>query len=214
MSDSTLDALTQRLDRLERERHRWQAAAALLAVLVVALVNLGAVIPQPADLRVRSLSILDRSGHPRIRMAVDDDQVTHIDMWGPSKQAVLALYAGPTGGTVHVDGTTPGTAAILAAGTSATLGLHTKGGNASISIVRETDQPDPKLPGTNRAVERASLSLDRGVVRLMLNDTTGTARSVLGDTGLRLIAPDVTEQRQPPSIVLFDEGGKLLWKAP
>ena len=63
-------------------------------------------------------------------------------------------------------------------------------------------------------MERASLSVDRGVVRLMLNDSTGIARAVLGDTGLRLVAPDVTEQRQPPSIVLFDEGGKLLWKAP
>ena len=48
----------------------------------------------------------------------------------------------------------------------------------------------------------------------MLNDWTGIARAVLGDTGLRLVAPDVTERRQPPSIVLFDEGGKLLWKAP
>lgn len=109
---------------------------------------------------------------------------------------------------------TPGTAAILAAGTSATLGLHTKTGNASISIIRETDQPDPKLPSTSRSVERASLFVDRGVVRLMLNDSTGIARAVLGDTGLRLVAPDVTERRQPPSIVPFDEGGKLLSKAP
>lgn len=115
---------------------------------------------------------------------------------------------------MHVEGSTPGTAAILAAGTAATLGLHTRTGSASVSIVRETDQPDAKLPGTTRVIERASLSLDKGVVRLMLNDTTGTARAVLGDTGLRLIAPDVTEQRQPPSIVLFDEGGKVLWKAP
>ena len=45
------------------------------------------------------------------------------------------------------------------------------------------------------------------------NDSTGIARAVLGDTHV-LVAPDVTEQRQPPSIVLFDEGGKLLWKAP
>jgi hypothetical protein len=52
------------------------------------------------------------------------------------------------------------------------------------------------------------------MVRLMLNDSTGIARAVLGDTGLPLVAPDVTEQRQPPSIVLFDEGGRLLWKAP
>ena len=48
----------------------------------------------------------------------------------------------------------------------------------------------------------------------MLNDSTGVARAVLDDTGLRLVATDVTERRQPPSIVLFDEGGKLLWKAP
>lgn len=140
--------------------------------------------------------------------------MTHINMWGPSKQPVVSLYAAATGGTIHVDGSTPGTAAILAAGTLATLGLHTKTGNASISIVRETDQPDPKLPSTSRSVERASPSVDRGVIRLMRNNSTGIARAVLGDTGLRLVAPDVTEQRQPPSIVLFDEGGKLLWKAP
>jgi hypothetical protein len=170
-----------------------EGAAVLLAVIVVALVNLGAA-TQPADVRARSLTILARSGHSRIRLAVDDDEVTHIN--------------------IHVDGSTPGTAAILAAGTSATLGLHTETGNASISIIRETDQPDPKLPSTSRSVERASLSVDRGAVRPMLNDSTGIARAVLGDSGLRLVAPDVTEQRQPPSIVLFDEGGKLLWEAP
>jgi hypothetical protein len=214
MTEPTLHSLTQRLDRLERERHCWRVASVLLAAIVVALVNLGAATPQPADLRARSLTILDRSGHSRIRLAVDDDEVTHIDMWGTSRQPVVSLYAAASGGTVHVDGAAPGTAAILAAGTSATLGLHTKTGNASISIVRETDQPDPKLPGTSRSIERASLAVDRGVVRLMLNDSTGIARAVLGDTGLRLVAPDVTERRQPPSIVLFDEGGKLLWKAP
>jgi len=88
--------------------------------------------------------------------------VTHINMWGPSKQPVVSLYAAATGGTIHVDGSTPGTVAILAAGTLATLGLHTKTGNASISIIRETDQPDPKLPSTSRSVERAARSVDRG----------------------------------------------------
>jgi hypothetical protein len=214
MTDSTLRILTQRLDRLERASRRWKVTAAFLAVVIVAVVSLGAAAPQPTDLQVTSLTITDKAGLPRIRLAVDDKQVAHIDMWGPNKRSILTLYAGPTGGTVHVEGSTPGTAAILAAGTAATLGLHTKTGNASLSIVRETDQPDTRLPGTTRVIERASLSLDKGVVRLMLNDTTGTARAVLGDTGLRLIAPDVTEQRQPPSIVLFDEGGKVLWKAP
>ena len=214
MTDSTLHALTQRLDRLEREGRRWKAAAAVLAMLVVAVATLGAAAPPPTDLHVRSLTVVDRAGLPRIRMAMDDDKVAHIDLWGASKRPILTLYAGPAGGTVHLEGATPGTAAILAAGTSATLGLHTRTGNASLSIVRETDQPDSRLPGTNRMVERASLSLDRGTARLMLSDTTGTARAVLGDTGLRLVAPDVTEQRQPPSIVLFDEGGKVLWKAP
>jgi hypothetical protein len=63
-------------------------------------------------------------------------------------------------------------------------------------------------------VERASLALDRGVARPMLNDSAATARSVLGDTGLRLGAPDVTEGRPAPSVVLFDESETVLWKAP
>ena len=214
MTEPDLYTLTRRLERLERESRRWKAAASVLALVAITVATVGATSSPPADIQARSLTILDRSGQTRIRMAMDDDQITHLDMWGPGKQPVLALYAGPTGGTVHVEGLNPGTAAILAAGTSATLGLHTRTGNAAISLVRETDQPDPRLPSTTRAVERASLALDRGVVRLMLNDTSGTARAVLGDTGLRLVAPDVTEKRQPPSIVLFDEGGKLLWKAP
>ena len=140
MTEPTLHSLTQRLDRLERERHCWR----------------GASVPH----RWHGAG---HRGHSRRRDLGD---------------------------------------------------LHTKTGNASISIVRETDQPDPKLPGTSRSVERASLAVDRGVVWLMLNDSTGTARAVPGNTGLRLVAPDVTERRQPPPIVLFDEGGKLLWKAP
>jgi len=127
MIGPTRHSLTQRLDRLERERHCWRGAAVLLAVTVVALVNLGAATPQPSDVRARSLTIPDRFGHSRIRSEMDDDEVTHIDMWGPSKRPVV--YA--------------------------------------------------RDAGRHRAPSRR---------------------------------PDVTERRQPPSIVLFDEGGKLLWK--
>ena len=74
MTEPTLHSLTQRLDRLERERHCWRVASVLLAAIVVALVSLGAATPPPADLRARSLTILDRSGHSRIRLAVDDDE--------------------------------------------------------------------------------------------------------------------------------------------
>ena len=59
MIGPTRHSLTQRLDRLERERHCWRGAAVLLAVTVVALVNLGAATPQPSDVRARSLTILD-----------------------------------------------------------------------------------------------------------------------------------------------------------
>ena len=45
MTEPTLHSLTQRLDRLERERHCWRGASVLLAVIVVALVNLGAATP-------------------------------------------------------------------------------------------------------------------------------------------------------------------------
>jgi hypothetical protein len=92
MIEPTLHSLTQRRDRLERERHCWRGATVLLAVIVVALVNLGAVTPQPADVRARSLTILDRSGHSRIRLAVDEDEVTHIDMWGPREQPVQRVH--------------------------------------------------------------------------------------------------------------------------
>ena len=214
MTEPTFHALTLRLDRLEKESARWRAAAVLFIVLTAGLVSWGAGATQPTDLSLRSLTIIDRTGAPRIRVAVDESKVAHIDLWGPGQRPVLSLYGGPAGGTVHVEGATPGTAAIPAAGASATLGLHTSTGNASVSIVREADPADPGPAGANRVVERASLSLDRGIGRLVLNDTTGTARAVLGDTGLRLIAADVTEQRQPPSIVLFDEAGSVLWKAP
>ena len=110
----------------------------------------------------------------------------------------------------------PGTAGALgvAAPAPASLSLHTRTGNASMSIVQETGRPDPRLRGTSQLVERASLTLDRGVARLMLNDSAGTARSVLDDTGLRLVVPDVTEGRPATSVVLFDESGTVLWKAP
>jgi hypothetical protein len=47
MIEPTPHSLTQRLDRLERERHCWRGATVLLAAIVVALVNLGAATPQP-----------------------------------------------------------------------------------------------------------------------------------------------------------------------
>ncbi|HXA94340.1 MAG TPA: hypothetical protein VN323_02215 [Candidatus Dormibacteraeota bacterium] len=214
MAEFPLDALARRLDRLERQTRHWKTAAAILAALLGTAGALGVAAPAPADLQARSVTILDRTGAPRIRMAVADNDVTQIELWAARRRSAPTLYAAATGGTVQVDGSSPGTAAVLSAGAAASLSLHTRTGNASMSIVQETDRPDPRLPGTSQLVERASLALDRGVARLMLNDSAGTARSVLGDTGLRLVAPDVTEGRPAPSVVLFDESGTVLWKAP
>jgi hypothetical protein len=45
MTDSTLHALTQRVDHLEKESCRWKAMVAFLSVLVVAIASLGAAAP-------------------------------------------------------------------------------------------------------------------------------------------------------------------------
>ena len=108
MTEPDLYSLTRRLERLERESRRWKAAASVLAIVAVIVATIGATASPSADIQARSLTILDRVGQTRIRLAMDDDHVTHLDMWGPGKQPVLALYAGPTGGTVHVEGVKPG----------------------------------------------------------------------------------------------------------
>jgi len=66
-----------------------------------------------------------------------------------------------------------------------------------------------------KGVERAILALDSiGSPHLQLKDDKGNTRAVLGCTFIKHTQTAIGGKRPPSSLILFDETGEVVWKAP
>jgi hypothetical protein len=66
-----------------------------------------------------------------------------------------------------------------------------------------------------KGVERAMLTLDiGGRPHLALKDDKGNTRAILGSTTLKHTQTVIGGKRPPSSLVLFNETGEVIWKAP
>jgi hypothetical protein len=84
MSEVSLEHLTRRLDRLERENRRWRAAAA--GALCVTLL-LGMTSAPPDEIRAKRFVAIDDAGRPRMEVG----QLPEQDATGQRRMG-LALY--------------------------------------------------------------------------------------------------------------------------
>ena len=66
-NESTLDTLTQRLDRLERENRRLKIAGAILLLALAVVGSMGQVLPKavPKAVVAEQFVLLDQNGKPR-----------------------------------------------------------------------------------------------------------------------------------------------------
>jgi hypothetical protein len=71
MDTPTLDAVAQRLDRLERENRWWKRLCCLGALLVLLVWSLSAC-SQMDEIRTKRVVVQDASGRDRVRIAVED----------------------------------------------------------------------------------------------------------------------------------------------
>ncbi len=71
MSEPTLDTLTQRLDRLERQARWWRVAGSSTACALVLLMLLGAA-QSPKEIQAKRFTLIDRSGAPAAWLGLDN----------------------------------------------------------------------------------------------------------------------------------------------
>ncbi|MFQ5829323.1 MAG: hypothetical protein ACE5JD_09240 [Candidatus Methylomirabilia bacterium] len=99
MNEPTLDAVMQRLGRLERELRRWKAlGSAALAVLSLLLLVGATGVRVPSELRAKRFIMVDETGRLRGILGVVADGSSILGLAG-GQQSGLALSAHPGGRT-------------------------------------------------------------------------------------------------------------------
>lgn len=234
-----MDELRRRVDRMEREVRVWRIlSVGLLGALgIVSLLGAAPVkITGPVADEVRAkkftlvndygsvaatldsdggpgLTIFDLRGRTRVRLATSSwGAWPELTFYGDDEKPDMKLEATVWGGSME---------------------LYEAGGNremrASLSgwpVIRQAElRNDKPIRGADhlawglhlfhRGDIRAQTVLSPdGLPRVQLFDQDTQMRAVLGHTELQITRTRSVEQRQASSLVLFDEKGTVLWRAP
>lgn len=230
MNKSSFEALTERLDRLERENRRWKGASTVAAVGIAALVLIG------------------QAGPSKVAPVVEAERFVLRDVNGKAR---ARLFTGPGGapilGLSDKDGELRAVLTVGADGTPL-LGLQDKGEKARAVLTVEAGGPVLSLHDKDEGI-RAVLSVSaNGVPRLALHHKERKPRALLalgpdGAPHLTLAGIDgnpriglgaVAEKHSlifldangkaraglivgpegTPQLLLFDKDEKVIWKAP
>ncbi|MFQ5519813.1 MAG: hypothetical protein ACE5FK_00305 [Candidatus Methylomirabilia bacterium] len=73
MNEPTLDTLTQRLDRVERQNRRMQIMGAVLIIGIALLV-----LPRTKTIQTEELIVKDAAGNPRATLGVGENDVPFL----------------------------------------------------------------------------------------------------------------------------------------
>jgi hypothetical protein len=113
MDEPTLDALSQRVERLERERRWWKCLASLALALLGIVTLLGATAGKkaksPVELRVQHLVLVDKVEKARAELLITGDNQPGLlladDAGKPRLMLSLTRYGEPTLSFVDAGGT-------------------------------------------------------------------------------------------------------------
>ena len=120
--EPTLDTLTQRLDRLEREVRRWRGLGRISVAMLGVLLVLGAASPGAPiqdEIRAKSVTLVDAAGYTRAAWFVGTDgdvNLSFFDKGSLPEQTGLSrvrLWLGVSGAGISVSDKTKGSEAVL-----------------------------------------------------------------------------------------------------
>jgi hypothetical protein len=200
MTESELLELGKRLERVERSVRRYRAALGIAGLLLAGGLLITATLSAtgraltstsaPAQIVARSFVLVDANGRTRAELG--------IDALGPFLR--LLDKAGNMRVTLDTAGEVPAPA------------VHDKAGNMRADGYL---LGGPSLGLFDKAgKQRVTLGVVGDAPGLSLYDTAGNLRAALGTVPLENTATGSTETRAESSLVLFNQRGRVLWKAP
>jgi hypothetical protein len=194
-----IDALTRRVERLERVSHRWQiVASAAVAVLGVVLL-LGTTNHHPVsggqEIQARAFVLVDQQGKPLARLGLLPHGALGLGFYDRGKQSRILL-------SVEADGSS----------SVSLFGKDGKGG--ALLAVSGSGAASLRLIDVNWKSRVALATWPNGAPFLQLADRTGKDRILLGYNDLKVTATGDIVERSTPSLILFDHDETILWRAP
>ncbi len=229
MDGPTVQALTQRLERLERENRRLKRAGALALLLAGGVFLMGQSLPASRVVEAEKLVIRDTTGKARVVLG---DVATAADASAPLYGVALYDTEGTANAYLYDEGPSKGarlflggtqSAASFTAQSEATVALQAykvarkdwerqlAQASADFLAGRITAEEHARL--TSRGVTTLSLGVRDGEPSVVLSDDGKNPRAVLG--AWKLVSGfGEPEQRSPGSLVFFGQDRKVLWKAP
>jgi len=239
MSGLTLE---ERVESLERSNRRLKLWVLVVLAVVGGLVCIAATQPVANVVRAQRFELVDAKGKVRIQLGIGgkDGQAPGAGLFDEKGQLRAALAVGADGspflslydekgngraglsavpegtGLTLYDEKGKGRAGLsLVANGNPLLGLYDEKGKVRAGVTLLADGA-PRLDLLDeKGTGRAGLSLHPdGAPSLDLLDEKGTGRATLGVTELKTMATGAVERVPEASLVLFDEAGKVLWRAP
>jgi hypothetical protein len=225
---SDMQAVLERLEKLERQNRRLKRAGVIACVLVVAWVAAGRVRPS-RTLQAEEFRLTDGQGRVRASLTVNGD-FTDLDLFSETRKGNASLSVSDAGGALRLAG--PNDAlADLDVEDSVGSGLHLHHSISWAGILATQDganvtlsTPDiekSKIVDLGRrtaypvasGLGSATLGVDQDGTYVNLRDRGGF-QAALGSTDLEVPRTGETRKTSAASLVMFAKDGKAIWRAP
>jgi hypothetical protein len=216
MDGETME-IGKRLALVERSMRRYRAAALAALGLIAAAALTGPWLAGAAKtqdlIQARKFELVDDSGTVLAMLSADSDGANLIlgDKAGKARAVLSTL--GDLAGLAFRDRVGQVRMALFADGDGTNLALSDTAGKPRVMLAAGGDGAGLVLSDT-AGKSRAALAAIGDRAALELHDQAGKPRAVLGNYDLENPMTGSTEHRAVSSLVLLDEKGGVLWKAP
>ncbi len=194
-----IDAIVQRLERLERQGHRWKATATLAIMTLGLVLLIGAgkngETSVPNELQAHAFVLVARDGTPLARLGLLPHGAWGLGFYDQGKKSRIVL-------SVEGDG-------------SSLLSLFGKDGKGSLLLsANGSGATSLRLVDTHWKTRTALATWPDGSPFLQLADRDGKDRALLQYTEVIARATGELIKQSGPSLLFFDKEETVVWQAP
>ena len=194
-----IDAIVQRLERLERQGRRWKATATLAIITLGLVLLIGAgkngETSVPNELQAHAFVLVARDGTPLARLGLLPHGAWGLGFYDQGKKSRIVL-------SVEGDG-------------SSLLSLFGKDGKGSLLLSASgSGATSLRLVDTHWKTRTALATWPDGSPFLQLTDRDGKDRALLQYTEVIARATGEFIKRPGPSLLFFNKEETVVWQAP